>query len=57
MKKYKIYFLLFTISSNTLISQNLADKKVLVVWGGWDGHKPELFSIKLCYSLWIKLSF
>ena len=44
MKKYKIYFLLFTIFSNTLISQNLADKKVLVVWGGWDGHKPELFA-------------
>ena len=44
MKKYKIYFLLFTIFSNTLISQNLTDKKVLVVWGGWDGHKPELFA-------------
>ena len=44
MKKYKIYFLLFTIFSNALISQNLADKKVLVVWGGWEGHKPELFS-------------
>ncbi len=44
MKKYKIYFLLFTIFSNTLISQNLTDKKVLMVWGGWDGHKPELFA-------------
>ena len=44
MKKYKIYLLLFTIFSNTLISQNLSDKKVLVVWGGWDGHKPELFA-------------
>ena len=44
MKKYKIYFLLFTIFSKTLISQNLAEKKVLLVWGGWDGHKPELFA-------------
>ena len=25
-------------------SQSLADKNILVVWGGWDGHQPELFA-------------
>jgi len=44
MKKNKIYQLVLIIFSNFLLSQNLADKKVLVVWGGWEGHKPELFA-------------
>jgi len=44
MKKNKIYQLVLIIFSNILLSQNLADKKVLVVWGGWEGHKPELFA-------------
>ena len=26
------------------LSQSLEDKNVLLVWGGWDGHKPELFA-------------
>jgi len=44
MKKNKIYQLVLILFSNILLSQNLADKKVLVVWGGWEGHKPELFA-------------
>ena len=44
MKKNKIYQLVLIIFSNILMSQSLADKKVLVVWGGWEGHKPELFA-------------
>ena len=44
MKKSIIYFLLFLIFSNISISQNLNNKKVLVVWGGWEGHKPKLFA-------------
>ena len=44
MKKNKIYQLVLIIFSNILLSQSLADKKVLVVWGGWEGHKPELFA-------------
>ena len=44
MKKNKIYQLVLIIFSNILLSQNLADKKVLVVWGGWEGHKPKLFA-------------
>ena len=44
MKKNIIYFILIIIFSNTLISQKLDNKKVLVVWGGWEGHKPELFA-------------
>ena len=26
------------------LSQSLEDKNVLLVWGGWEGHKPELFA-------------
>ncbi len=26
---------------------SLADKNVLVVWGGWDGHQPEVFAKKI----------
>tara|TARA_B100001029_G_C15060747_1_gene458249 strand:+ start:1534 stop:2247 length:714 start_codon:yes stop_codon:yes gene_type:complete len=44
MKKNKLYFLLFILFSNISMSQNIKDKKVLVVWGGWEGHKPELFA-------------
>mgnify|MGYP005726763581 FL=1 len=43
MKKIAIYFLLFVLIINFSFSQSLKDKNILVVWGGWDGHKPELF--------------
>ena len=26
-----------------VIRQDLKDKNILLVWGGWDGHNPELF--------------
>ena len=44
MKQSLIYFLLFIFSINLLNSQDLSDKNVLIVWGGWEGHKPESFA-------------
>ena len=44
MKKNTIYLILFTITLNFSFGQNLKDKNILVVWGGWDGHQPELFA-------------
>ena len=38
MKKNTIYLILFTITLNFSFGQNLKDKNILVVWGGWDGH-------------------
>ena len=43
MKKRTIYLLLFLIFSNISLTQDLINKNVLLVWGGWDGHNPELF--------------
>ena len=44
MKKNTIYLLLFLIFSNISLTQELNNKNVLVVWGGWEGHKPNLFA-------------
>ena len=43
MKKNIIFFILFLTFSISVFSQNLNEKKVLIMWGGWEGHKPELF--------------
>ena len=43
MKKNIIFFILFLTFSISIFSQNLNEKKVLIMWGGWEGHKPELF--------------
>ena len=32
-----------TILNSLIELKNLKDKNILVVWGGWEGHKPELF--------------
>ena len=45
MNKFFIYLTLVLFFSQQLAqSQNLKDKNVLIVWGGWEGHKPEKFS-------------
>ena len=44
MKKNTIYLLLFLIFSNISLTQDLNNKNVLVIWGGWEGHKPNLFA-------------
>ena len=43
MKKNLKFFLLFLTFSLSIFSQNLNNKKVLIMWGGWEGHQPELF--------------
>ena len=40
----KIYLLTFLVLPFVLNSQSIENKKVLVVWGGWDGHQPKLFA-------------
>ena len=45
MNKFFIYSTLILFFSQQLAqSQNLKDKNVLIVWGGWEGHQPEKFS-------------
>ncbi len=48
MKFKNIFFIYLIIglffSQQLAQSQNLKDKNVLIVWGGWEGHNPELFS-------------
>ena len=45
MNKFFIYLSIGLIFSQQLAqSQKLKDKNVLIVWGGWDGHNPKLFT-------------
>lgn len=45
MKKFFICLTIGLIFSKQLAqSTELKDKKVLIVWGGWEGHNPEVFS-------------
>lgn len=44
MKIIRILILTLFLFPYKQFSQSLADKNVLVVWGGWDGHQPEIFS-------------
>jgi type 1 glutamine amidotransferase len=44
MSKYFFCFFMITVNCFGQTMGTIADKKVLLVWGGWEGHKPELFS-------------
>ena len=45
MKNFFIYLIIVLIFSQQLAqSQEIEDKNVLIVWGGWEGHNPEVFS-------------
>ena len=45
MKNFFICLTIGLIFSQQLAqSQELKGKKVLIVWGGWEGHNPEVFS-------------
>ena len=45
MKNFFIYLIIVLIFSQQLAqSQEIKDKNVLIVWGGWEGHNPKLFS-------------
>lgn len=61
MKIFKsLIILVFVCFSDNLNAQEnssesqdtIAGKNVLVVWGGWDGHQPEVFAKKI--STWAK---
>ena len=56
MKKNFFYFFLFFLLSLKCFSQNsnnsLMGKKVLIVYGGWNGHQPEYFANKI--NDWLK---
>ena len=47
----KIYFLLIFLITTNVFSQNdfnnLKGKKILVVYGGWEGHQPKIFAEKI----------
>ena len=47
----KIYFLLIFLITTNVFSQNdfnnLKGKKILVVYGGWEGHQPKIFADKI----------
>ena len=44
MKYLTINIIFLLLLTTPQFSQNLEDKNVLVVWGGWDGHKPKKFA-------------
>lgn len=44
MKKNTICIILSVLLLNFSFGQELKDKNILVVWGGWDGHHPQLFA-------------
>ena len=52
--KYFIYLVIITKSftSAQIMDKDLKDKNILVVYGGWEGHKPKLFAEKI--SSWLK---
>ena len=43
MKKNIKFLILSLTFSLSIFSQNLNEKKVLIMWGGWEDHQPELF--------------
>jgi type 1 glutamine amidotransferase len=44
MKYFTFNIIFLLLLTTPQFSQNLEDKNVLVVWGGWDGHKPKKFA-------------
>ena len=47
MKKIIFTLALFFCCLNTMSQSTLAGKKILVVYGGWEDHKPEFFAKKI----------
>jgi type 1 glutamine amidotransferase len=52
MKRIIIILLISIISQNSISSQYLKDKKILIVWGGYKPHQPKLFT--KIVSDWLK---
>ena len=47
--KYFTYLVILTTSFThaQIMRKNLENKNILVVYGGWEGHKPKLFAEKI----------
>ena len=56
MSKFKFFTYLITITASfsyaQIFDKDLEDKNILVVYGGWEGHKPKLFAEKI--ASWLK---
>ena len=56
MFKFKNFTYLIILATCSIKAQNLdkdiKDKNILVVYGGWEGHKPKLFAEKI--ASWLK---
>ena len=56
MSKFKFFTYLITITASfsyaQILDKDLEDKNILVVYGGWEGHKPKLFAEKI--ASWLK---
>ena len=56
MSKFKYFICLVIIAASStsaqIMDKDLIDKNILVVYGGWEGHKPKLFAEKI--SSWLK---
>ena len=52
--KYFTYLIIITASFThaQIMDKDLEDKNILVVYGGWEGHKPKLFAEKIVS--WLK---
>ena len=53
-KKYFTCLLILTVifTQAQILDKDLKDKNILVVYGGWEGHKPKLFAEKI--ASWLK---
>ncbi|PWH10996.1 hypothetical protein DEJ39_01515 [Bacteroidetes bacterium SCGC AAA795-G10] len=56
MKKFKHFICLVILTTSfshaQVLDNDLEDKNILVVYGGWEGHKPKLFAEKI--ASWLK---
>ena len=55
MKNFFIYLIIVLFFSQQLAqSQEIKDKNVLIVWGGWEGHTPWLCGSHRRIELYVK---
>ncbi len=47
-----LFLIIFNLTYPQTSNESLEGKKILVVYGGWEGHKPKIFAEKI--SSWLK---
>ena len=52
MRKHYFILILFFYSLTVMSQASVAGKNILVVYGGWEGHKPKIFANKI--ASWLK---